>query len=328
MNSLLLFVFFVISSVLAVADPGSSALRVILDTDANNEVDDQHAIAYLLLNPEAFAVEAITINGTRNGGDAAKQRIEAERVVALCQRMGDFPIGTGATKDYEEISAALNEPGFDGQEAVDLIIARAHAERTEPLVVVAIGKLTNVALALEKDPTIASRIRVVWLGSSYPQPGEYNLNDDIPAMNRVLDSRVPLEIAVVRYGKDSGTAHVRVSFDEIKRRLLGKGPHVEEGIEGRNGGHFHCFGDYSINLFENTGLHGNPPGRPLFDLAAVAIVKNPSWAQKEMIPAPVMVEGEWVDRPENERMIAMWTYFDREGILNDFFATFEKSPAR
>jgi len=318
------FPVFFLSLAMAAVGPVFSTTHVLLDTDANNEVDDQHAIAYMLLNPETFKVDAMTINGTRNGGDAARQRIEAERIVELCRRAGEFPIGTGATKDYEEIVPDLDEPGFDGQEAVDLIIAQARAERAEPLVVVAIGKLTNVALALEKDPGIASHMRLVWLGSSYPDPGEYNLNDDIPAVNRVIESDVPFEIAVVRYGADSGTAHVRVSFAEIKRRLGGKGPRLEEGIEGRNGGRFHCFGDYSINLFEHTGLHGDPPGRPLFDLAAVAIVKDPSWAKRQEIPAPLLVDAEWVDRPENERTVTLWTYFDREEILNDFFATFER----
>jgi hypothetical protein len=38
---------------------------VILDTDANNELDDQHAIAYLLFNGQVFDVEGITVNRTR-----------------------------------------------------------------------------------------------------------------------------------------------------------------------------------------------------------------------------------------------------------------------
>ena len=43
-------------------------IRIILDTDANNELDDQHAIAYLLFNGDTFAVEGITVNATSGGG--------------------------------------------------------------------------------------------------------------------------------------------------------------------------------------------------------------------------------------------------------------------
>ena len=44
-------------------------IRVLLDTDANNEIDDQHAIAYLLLSGDRFILEGITVNRTNNGGD-------------------------------------------------------------------------------------------------------------------------------------------------------------------------------------------------------------------------------------------------------------------
>ena len=56
-------------------------IRVLLDTDANNEIDDQHAIAYMLLSGDAFVVEGLTVNRTDNGGDIEEQAKEAERVV-------------------------------------------------------------------------------------------------------------------------------------------------------------------------------------------------------------------------------------------------------
>src|SRR5690606_42009842 len=48
-------------------------IRVLLDTDANNELDDQHAIAYMLMNGDVFDVEGITVNSTFGGGDANEQ---------------------------------------------------------------------------------------------------------------------------------------------------------------------------------------------------------------------------------------------------------------
>src|SRR5438105_1357830 len=56
---------------------------VLLDTDANNEVDDQHAIAYMLFSGDVFDVEGISVNRTRGGGDVEMQAKEAERVVKL-----------------------------------------------------------------------------------------------------------------------------------------------------------------------------------------------------------------------------------------------------
>ncbi len=47
----------------------SGPIPVIFDTDANNELDDQHALAYLLLNDEKFNTIGVTVNATRNGGE-------------------------------------------------------------------------------------------------------------------------------------------------------------------------------------------------------------------------------------------------------------------
>ena len=135
---------------------------------------------------------------------------------------------------------------------------------------------------------------------------------------------MPFEIALVRYGKPDGTDHVRASREEIRQRMPGKGPRVRAPITGRHGGKFATFGDYSVNLFDHIELHGNPPSRALFDMAAVAIVKNPAWAKARKIPAPKLVDSKWVERPDNKRTITLWEHFDRDAIMNDFYATMER----
>ncbi len=300
--------------------------RVLIDTDANNELDDQHALAYLLFSGDRFDVEGITVNRTRNGGDIDSQALEAERIVRLAGL--SIPVIRGASGSYEEIRPHLGEDRYDGKDAVDLIIEKAH-EGPDPLVLLPVGKLTNVALALEKDPSIASHVRIVWLGSNYPEPGEYNQINDLESVNRVLESSAPFEIALVRYGKPTATDAVRATLDEIRTRMPGKGPRVDPPVEGRNGGAFSTFGDYSVDLFEHIELHGNPPSRALFDMAAVAVVKNPSWATAARIPAPTLVDGKWIDRPNNPRTIILWEHFDRDAITGDFYQTMEHpTPAR
>ncbi|MEO6525145.1 MAG: nucleoside hydrolase [Gemmatimonadaceae bacterium] len=299
--------------------------RVLLDTDANNEVDDQHAIAYMLFSGGTFEVEGITVNRTRGGGDIEKQAEEAERIVTLASLERIFSVRRGASGRYAEIAPTIQRPDFDGAAAVNLIIGRAHAPSSRQLVLLPVGKLTNIALALKKDPSIASRVRVVWLGSNYPEPGEYNQENDEGALSFVLDSSdVPFEIALVRYGTPSGTAAVRVSRDEIRSRMPGKGPRIREPVIGRNGGTFTTFGDYSVNLFDHIDLNGDPPARALFDMAAVAIVKNPAWARPRRISAPKLTAGKWSERPDNPRTVVLWENFDREAILRDFYATMDR----
>ena len=69
-------------------------------------------------------------------------------------------------------------------------------------------------------------------------------------------------------------------------------------------------------------MYGDPPGRALFDMAAVAIVKDPSWAAASRIPAPRLVDGKWENRPENGRKIVLWENYDRDRILADFYGAF------
>ena len=79
--------------------------------------------------------------------------------------------------------------------------------------------------------------------------------------------------------------------------------------------------NYSVNLFAQMDLHGDPPSRSLFDMAAVAIVKNPVWAKSTEIPCPTMTGKVWVERPNNLRKIIVWDDFDTENILADFYTS-------
>jgi purine nucleosidase len=301
----------------------SGSIPVIFDTDANNELDDQHAMAYLLLNDGVFNTIGITVNATRNGGEIGEHVKEAERVLMLCNKQGEVPLYAGANKNFNDIRSHLNEAGFDGQEAVDFIIREAMKKRKEKLVLLPVGKLTNIALALEKEPAIADRVRIVWLGANYPEPGEYNLDNDVPSMNYVLQTKVPFEMVTVRYGSTTGTAAVAVTLQEVKETMPGLGPVAEEAIIGRHGGSFTNFGDYSVSLFEHIDYYDEQKSRSLFDVAAVAIVKENSWATATEISCPLYVDGEWVEQADNPRKIIVWENFNKEKIIADFYTTFE-----
>jgi hypothetical protein len=300
---------------------GSHGIRVLLDTDANNELDDQHAIAYMLFNGNVFDVEGITVNQTYNGGDIDEQYTEADRIVKLCDLHNKIMIYKGASGTYAEIKGEVNQSKFDGSEAVNYIIECAKAQDERKLVLLPVGKLTNIALALKKDPSIAKNVRIVWLGTNYPDPGEYNFDNDTTAVNPILESDVEFEMVMVRYGKPSGTDAVVAQLTEIQKFMPGKGPHISGPVVGRHGGEFTNFGDYSVNLFEK--FHGHPTSRPLFDMAAVAIVKNPAWADRVVLGAPKFVDRQWVDQQKNTRKIVIWENFDKEKIIQDFLNTMD-----
>ncbi len=297
-------------------DSGPKLPHILIDSDANNEMDDQHAIAYALFNADVWHIDGITTNSTDSGGPAAEHTQEAERIVKLCASDDTVKVYTGATGDYDAIKGQLGQASFDGKAAVDFIIQSAKARSPQDkLILVPIGKLTNVALAFDKDPTILANIRVLWLGSNWPNPGEYNLENDPASASRVVDSEVELDIATVRYDgqPQPGTASVTVTLDQMKQNMTGKGP-TTGAVEGRNGGTFTRFGDYSVDLMSHIGQV-----RALYDMAAVAILKKPAWATVQELPAPKLTGISWSARPDNQRKVRFWHSFAHDPIVADLF---------
>jgi purine nucleosidase len=309
--------------IISCSAPETEKIPIIVDTDANNELDDQHALAYLFFNTDIFDIKGITTNATYNGGAIEKHYNEARRVMQLCGVWEKYPLYAGANKDFDEIAPDIDSTKFDGYKAVEFIIKMALDNKNGKLVLVPIGKLTNIALAIKKEPRIKEKVRIVWLGSNYPAPGEYNLENDISAANYILNQDVEFEMVTVRYGEATGSDAVRITPNEISRKLKGKGPRVEP-VVGRHGGQFETFGDYSINLFSKIDFYGDPPSRALFDLVAVAIIKNPKWGEIKSIPAPYLVNSSWYERPDNKRNVIIWENFDKKSILSDFYKSIEQ----
>lgn len=294
---------------------------IIIDTDANNELDDQHALAYALFNSDVFDIKGVTVNHTAVG-TVQNDYDEAKRVMQLCKAWGKIPLYKGVNEGrYPDLKDKLGTPEHEGYEAIDFIIAQAHAHdgADGPLILAPVGKLTNIALALDKDPSIVKKVKVVWLGGNYygkdGEDGEHNLVHDPASYNAVIESGVDFTMVTVRYGAPSGTDAVAVHVKDIQKLMPGLGP-VTEAVTGRHGGSFTCFGDYSINLFVNY----TDGTRPLFDMVLFATMKNPDWTEISTIPAPKL-DGENWSGTFNDRTITLMENFDKDAILDDFFDT-------
>ena len=147
-------------------EPVQGRVDAVLDTDAFNEIDDQFALAYLLAYPERVNLLAVTAapffneRSTSPEDGMLKSYDEIIKVARLC--------GRNDAKELAYLGARNYLP--DENTPVDSPAARRIAELAlrhgadEPLYVVAIGAITNVASALLMEPAINNRIVVVWLG--------------------------------------------------------------------------------------------------------------------------------------------------------------------
>ncbi|MEA2063142.1 MAG: nucleoside hydrolase [Gemmatimonadota bacterium] len=162
------------------ACPLSARMRIIIDTDAACERDDQYAITYALLSPEYFEIEGFT--AVHNGpGTLEENFLEIHNILGLA--------GVGGIPVYRGAAGPMSSAGEPVQsDAVRFIIERSKVMDRGKLLVLGIGAATNLASAVLLDPLIKKRVTFAWLGGTdWPDGagGEHNSLQD-PAAQRVL----------------------------------------------------------------------------------------------------------------------------------------------
>lgn len=187
---------------LAIACVTASAqakIPILLDTDIGDSIDDAMALAFALRSPE-LEVRAVT---TVIDDVESKTRL-AWKMLGIFNRR-DIPLAMGATEPLLDPVMATSSrefgvltrndtiPDAARRRAVDLIVDTL-LESRQKITVVAIGPLTNIALALKADPRIKNNIeRIVIMGGAYfTSQAEYNFKRDRTAAEIVFHSGVPV----------------------------------------------------------------------------------------------------------------------------------------
>ncbi len=166
--------------------PPEKQVRVITDTDAKNEADDQFCIVQTLLSPKIDNVGFIGAHfGPRvpDGMDRSCRELEL-----IFDTMGFDKTGM----IYRGAPRALPSPDEPiDSEGARLIIREAMKDDPRPLYVTFLGPLTDLASALLIEPRIAPRLTAIWIGGGpYPHGGvEFNMGNDINAVNAVFRSK-------------------------------------------------------------------------------------------------------------------------------------------
>ena len=184
--------------------------RIILDTDPG--IDDALAILLLAASPE-ISLEAITV--THGNTDVDKCLKNALKLIELAG-LKDVPVARGASEPLVKSLTVAEETHGDGglgyailpesliapssMSAVQTIIDLVHKYPKE-ITILAIGPVTNIALAIHRDPSILKLIKnVVVMGGSIHYPGnmtpdsEYNVYCDPEAFDIILRSGLDLTI--------------------------------------------------------------------------------------------------------------------------------------
>ncbi len=199
-------------------------IDMVLDTDAYNEIDDQYAIAYMLRSSDRLNVKALYAapffnpNSESPSDGMYRSYEEIKHIITLAGRADLADVTYKGSVEY-----LANETTPVISDAANHLVALAKAYSSEnPLYVVAIGAITNVASALLIDPSIAENIVVVWLGGHSLElgAGEFNMKQDIAAARVVYNSGVPY----VQLPCMGVVSEFRISEPELDYWLVGKNP--------------------------------------------------------------------------------------------------------
>lgn len=182
------------------------ATPILFDTDIGDDIDDALALAVACNSPELSLVGITTVFR-----DAPRRAILSREVLRLLGRddvpivagcsepllpdWENFPEGRQLGRQFEALDPALT--WTDPEHAVNFIIrqVREHSERGNPLTLVPIGALTNIALAFRLAPDIISQCRVVMMGGMWSRAHpEWNFRCDPEAAAIVFSSRAVLSM--------------------------------------------------------------------------------------------------------------------------------------
>ena len=191
--------------------PPASRIRLLVDTDAKNEADDQYAIMHHLLTP-MFDVRGIIAAHFEQKADSTGESMEQsyreiEKLLALAQ-IDDVPFSRGSAGPLKDRN---DTPDSEG---VRHIIREARLPGK--LYIAVQGAMTNIAAALNAAPDIAPYLVVLWNGGGpYPDGRpEFNVMQDPEAVRVLLESE-----AEVWQTPQDVYCTLEVTLAELKRRV-------------------------------------------------------------------------------------------------------------
>ena len=171
---------------------------MILDTDAYNEIDDQFAIAYALLSPERINTVAICAAPFKNRNcQSPEEGMEKsyEEIIKILGFMGREEFSENVYKGSRTYLPDENTP-VDSDAARLIVRTAKKYTPDDPLYIVAIGAISNVASAILMDKdTMVNNTVIIWLGGQalhWHDNREFNLMQDIAGARVLFGCGVPI----------------------------------------------------------------------------------------------------------------------------------------
>lgn len=290
--------------------PPTGKIDAVIDTDAYNEIDDQFAISYMLRSEEKICLKALYAapfhNPRSSGPEDGMERSYNEilKLLTLAERDDLKKVTFRGSRSY----LVSESTPVDSPAARDLAERAMCYTKENPLYVVAIGAITNVASALIMRPEIREHMVVVWLGGNSLDSNnnfEFNILQDVAAARVVMGCGVPFVQLPCRGVVD----HFYTTAPELNYWLIGKNP----------------LADY---LAKNTIAEaetyaaGKPWSRVIWDVTAVAWLLNEGdrFMSCRMIPTPIPQYDHHISHDFTRHPMCYVHTIYRDALMEDLIA--------
>jgi inosine-uridine nucleoside N-ribohydrolase len=344
--------------------PPVGPVRLIIDTDAHNEIDDQFALTWALLSPERLRIEAILAVPY----SFARYRGPLNRAFELMRRHGSRAALPADLHPYRSWAGNLLEAGMaPGQ--LDLVGPEEGMELSCAEIVRVMDRLQlrgacpvlqgsrgymSAARRPQSSPAAEYLIDRALHGG--PEPlyvaaigCATNVASALLMEPAIIDRIIVLwtsgypsyapfsneasfnlvqDVHAARLLFESGVALHYLPGFHVGAQLRLSLPEVERWVRGRG-----AIGDYLYRLFENNPIHAQRAIRGHFgrswviwDLINIAWLLNPEWVPSRLVNAPRLGEDLcWRATPGGHLMREAWDV-DRDAIFRDFFSRLEAAP--
>jgi len=272
--------------------------------DVDTGIDDAFGLLYALAAPEMNIVGVSTVAGNVSLNHATRN---TRAVLALAGR-ADIPVWPGAAspllqaaRDASDIHGASGlghatlpepAPATDAPHAVDAILAASRAHEGS-LNLIATGPLTNIALAIARDPELPRRLkRFVVMGGAFACSGnttaaaEFNIWHDPEAASLTLRA----------FSQAGAAPAILVGLDVTRQTVLT--PDDLDGLaaataDAPRGPALSGFlRDAARHYFELMERRGRKRVLVMHDPLAVAVALDPTLVRLRMAPVDVETRGE------------------------------------
>ena len=345
--------------------PPDGPVRVIVDTDTANEIDDQFALAWALLSPERIKLEGVTAEpysfqhhrpellrahailqagGPRGADEAALVDQYRGWVEGLTSQGRDpaklafVPPDEGMELSYQEILRVYEKLAMDPGDGV-LRGAPGYLESLDrPIASPATERIIECARAAADGPLYVAAIGCVTnIASALLLAPEIIKNmvvlwtSGYPSRS-LRDNTPSLNLVQDRLASqllfECGVAHVYLPGFHVGAQLRLSLPEMERWVRGKG-----TIGDYLYHLYTHNPIHEqrgvtDTASRTwvIWDIINIAWLLNPAWVPSDLVPAPRLADDLTWQHPAGRHLMREAYDIDRDAIFRDFYRKLERAP--